>query len=517
MKILMNAATLLRSWKRAALLHAGIVGLMSSVAIAQTIDIPRALESVAYRNAPFVIHETFNSASPVLPTDHMVRVDLDGSDFGPGQYAAAVNGTVDRTATVYYSAAETGYSSDRGYYFLGYYWYHTMDNGADFNYAGSHHVNGHEHDMEGVFLIVKKSPYYPYGQVIDALSQSHGELVPWINGHQQLVDRNNGAVGSQFQGFIEYWNDLRYNSGRPVAAVRGRNHGSHFAQNCDPALPQLDGGFGMWKGTEGGGTYTACIHSGYQWILYRPVMDGAQYPSSGLPGPDVLDPNMRSGTATYQLIEVRKSPIWADRNIPNQLFAGAQLFGPNGFSGYSAYHSLVNPGEANPMWQWQGGYACQTFVGMNFCWYSFGVDGTGSFNYTAHWPVSPSYGRLLTAPADEAGMRFTFLPELSEPMRYNPYRDFPPNYYTPPPLSVGISGPSYVGQGTNTWTAVPSNGVAPFTYQWSGLVSGTGASVSSAINGSGDILLDVWDAAGHHASVSLYVTYSGCPAGQITC
>lgn len=164
------------------------------------------------------------------------------------------------------------------------------------------------------------------------------------------------------------------------------------------------------------------------------------------------------------------------------------------------------------------GGGCQQHIGGAYCWYSFGVDGTSNYNDPTHWPVSPTYGRLLTDPAAEFGMRFSNLPQLDQPYRYNPYVPSPPNYDGPPPLSASISGPSVLASGEQgTWTAVAKFGVPPYTYQWSGALTGSGQSVSGYLSSSDDLFLDVWDSAGQHAVSQMYIYYTGCPGTAISC
>lgn len=496
--------------KAGAVLLAACVTLTGAKQLhAQTTTLPEGLREVVHRNAPFIVHETFNSVDPVGGSDHMLRVDFDGTTFGPGKAATAASRTasVDRTAVAYFSVVESGYSSDKGYFFLGYYWYHPRDNGADFvdPFGIGRSDPGHEHDMEGAILLVKKSAYFPYGSPIDVLTQAHGELIPYIT--QQTVIPNNTATGSPAYGYVSFWYDARNGFQRPVIAVRGRNHGTHVPQPCTPGGSQYAGpdlNYGIYGNTQNGTVYQACIHDGYQWLLYAPV--------NPFETGQVLSIDYRQGWAWYQLNELFTSPIWTARMQNQQLFAGTAVNLVNGGAAWDAYHSYIDPNQANPPWQWQGGGGCQNHIGGAYCWYSFGVDGTASYNEPTHWPVSPSYGRLLTDPAAEMGMRFTSLPDLGEPYRYNPYVTSPPNYYASgPPLSVGISGPNTVPpRSSEEWTALPTGGTAPYSYQWSGALSGTSQTVRGVVASSQPLYLDVWDSAGAHIFTSIYVTVDQC-------
>ncbi len=76
-----------------------------------------------------------------------------------------------------------------------------------------------------------------------------------------------------------------------------------------------------------------------------------------------------------------------------------------------------------------------------------------------------------------------------------------------PPLTVGLYGPTSVGSEGGTWSVETGpSGAPPYTYSWSGILSGTNSSVSGTPSSSGTLYLDVYDSNGTHASASLYVT-----------
>lgn len=281
----------------------------------QTVDLPSALKAVVYRNAPFFVHEEFLSASPVGASDHMLREDFDHNHDGTrkAEDAADRSLSVDRTASIYFSAVENGYFSDQGYYFLGYYYYHPRDNGEDFLAVCCDiwvHGAGHEHDMEGAFFVVKKNAYSPYGTVVAALTQQHGELVPYKNYLQTAVSGSE-ANGDDYYGGIYFWNDSRYGMTRPVVMVRGRSHGAHMAQGgCDVHALYGDGGklnrdsgYGI-RADNSGDQFFACIHDGYDAIVYRPQMIELLLPSNGLPQADAIPIDTTHGVYTYQLLDM---------------------------------------------------------------------------------------------------------------------------------------------------------------------------------------------------------------------
>jgi hypothetical protein len=95
----------------------------------------------------------------------------------------------------------------------------------------------------------------------------------------------------------------------------------------------------------------------------------------------------------------------------------------------------------------------------------------------------------------------------------------PPRPTPPPgPLTASINGPSSVqAQTSATWQAAVSGGATPYTYQWSGVASGTGSSVTETLSASGTLELTVRDAAGTTAAASLYVDVYNTCGGALAC
>ncbi len=84
-------------------------------------------------------------------------------------------------------------------------------------------------------------------------------------------------------------------------------------------------------------------------------------------------------------------------------------------------------------------------------------------------------------------------------------------------LTAAISGPDAVNTDWySTWGAQVTGGSAPYTYSWSGLFYGSGSSISGSTSTSGDLILDVYDAAGSHVTTTKTVTSTGC-SGQYLC
>ena len=510
------------------LLAAVVIGLgLCRKGEAQTTTIPDALRDVAYYNAPYIAAEVHTRttldayAYSAIGTEQLVSIDLDHNLDGSDNYTHAMTNPfgMNPTATVYYSAHETGYASDKGYYILSYYFYHVLDMGFS---AAIGYDAGHEHDLEGVTLIFKKTPYMPYGSLSAALTQAHGALLPWIP--TTTLGEDNTPAGAAV-GYVEKWNDSRYNYqwSRAVVALAAGDHAAYMAQNCNPNYPYsgggADNGYGVYLGTEQQG-YTMCIHTPRSWMRYMPQQPEAFYYPGSYDNPDTPDPYwVGPGPITYGLVEVRQSPFWSQATAPNGLFSGALLSNPDRFQGltyFRASSSDVGGGTgANPMWQWEGGPGV---CFANHCYYTFGEDGTNTYHVHGLYPTSPNYGQLLTRPVSEVALRFPNLPELDQPYRYNPYLNNPPDYNTPPStLSVGISGPSNVQSGAlNTWRATISGGTPPYTLTWSGIATGGGTSISKRIYSSDYLNLSVIDAAGTRLNTSLYVTVA-CVSGQTQC
>lgn len=500
-----------------------VLGLLGSPLDGQSL--PDYLKPVVSVNAPMIIHETDNSFVNVEAKDHILQVDFDGNTIGVDNYDNAFDPSrvLNGEPTIYYSIVETGSTSDQGYYFIGYYVYHPQDGGASFpSPIGQIVYHGHEHDMEGSYYAIKKNPYSPYGELQVVLTEAHGALIPYENyGAEDIgTSQNHYPAGQTGPGsYLTFSYDYTFHYYRPVVAIRSRTHANYMARSCntpggdvygiDPAPPS--------------GTYIACIHSGTQWILYSPVPVGS-VPSSGV-WPQRLGPDFRSGLAYYKLVELPDSPIWPNRNGLD-LFWGNTVNVGGGTTGLDEFHpsgsdhggGVVAGASANPPWQWRGGSGeCpDTFVG-HMCWYDFGEDQTASYHAPAGWPQAPSYGRLLTDPQSEIFMRFPFLQDLIGPMRYNPYTGVSP-YDPPAQLSVTIGGDDAVTAGMQSaWVANVTGGTGPYTYQWSGALSGNAQVIQGSLQSDDVLYLDVWDAAAAHISVSKAITVMPSCGQQVIC
>lgn len=90
--------------------------------------------------------------------------------------------------------------------------------------------------------------------------------------------------------------------------------------------------------------------------------------------------------------------------------------------------------------------------------------------------------------------------------------------------TVSITGPAFVGWSNYPciWHAVITGRRDPYTFQWSGLKSGTLSSISGPIYSSGALNLEIWDALGQHATATPFFVnmdsndpgYSLCTGGE---
>lgn len=65
------------------------------------------------------------------------------------------------------------------------------------------------------------------------------------------------------------------------------------------------------------------------------------------------------------------------------------------------------------------------------------------------------------------------------------------------------------------WSAIVTGGEAPFTFEWTGLLTGTNASVYGSMTQSGYLFVRVLDDLGVERSASLVIDYD--PEAEIYC
>jgi hypothetical protein len=86
------------------------------------------------------------------------------------------------------------------------------------------------------------------------------------------------------------------------------------------------------------------------------------------------------------------------------------------------------------------------------------------------------------------------------------------SYYDPGAPWVSITGPSEVPMGGwCSWQSAVTKGIPPFTYSWSGLLTGTGGAVSGAVYSSGTLQLTVTDFLGRQGNAYFNVTVAQVP------
>ena len=89
---------------------------------------------------------------------------------------------------------------------------------------------------------------------------------------------------------------------------------------------------------------------------------------------------------------------------------------------------------------------------------------------------------------------------------------------TPPPPTAGISGPNEVQPGSLCqWDGSASGGTPPYSYSWSGILSGSGSTILGSPSSSGVLKLTVTDAASqqdiHNRYVEVTSSAPGCIGG----
>jgi hypothetical protein len=470
------------------------------------------LRNVVLYNAPYIIAETLQNVQdysghvPPSAIDHLLAVDFDNDALGSNNSQHAFTSFIpQRIPTVYYSIEETNAVDGTGYYYIGYYFYHPNDGGTFIS-------GGHEHDMEGVFLIVRKVTWNPYGIPVLAWSEAHGALIPYFQ--QGSVDPNTAlSQGDEtaWGGQINMRLDQDFNTNRPVVAIRQSDHGTYMAQQCGPyAAGIYVNGYGYDVGTGGSNTFGACLHGGTSFILYQPAADS--YPFVGLG--DYENHN----TYNYRLRELATSIVWQNRSTSSGLFSGQSLGLGYGLYGGEFFLPSSGTGDANPPWAWLGGAGdhagCCGYAGY---WYNFGMDNTSDTQGTPQpWPAI-AQGELLIAPQTAAYRFFQNYNGFSEPVVFNAFHSQNPPP-PPPELTVSVSGPDVVWTGHYaSWSAQVTSGTAPYTYQWSGANMGT--STQDSFNGyvyyPFTLYLDVWDASGAHVAVTKDI--ATCDSGWTDC
>lgn len=484
----------------------------------------RLFDVVRY-NAPAIIAEVQTQYCSTRPnqncapnlnlarqTDHLLPVDFDYDHLGNNSVSHLLAAYVpDARPVVYYSIEETGMDDSEGFFYIGYYFYHAQDGGAYI--AGQFVDRGHEHDMEGIFMVVQKQPYLPYGRPILAMTEAHGALLPFgvpgqIDFNQTLTT---GGVGS-WRGQVEFWYDSYFGVSRPVVAIRSGTHGTYMAQDCSANSGSYYwDGFGVDLANTGPGVFSACIHSGTALSLL--------VPSAYDPGVTDMPANASNGTWSYRLEEVAQSPLWAERTNSHVLLGGTNTLS----LGYGLFaQDIFEPANytestANPPWAWLGGPGSNGGIpGHSGYWYSFAMDGTFDVHHDpGQWSQIPVSSLII----DSGRAAYAYFQNyqnangsawanfLSLPVVHNGFH----TTYPPQPLTVAIEGTDYppVGQLT-TWDSQISGGRAPYTLQWSGdpQFYGSQPSISATFSDSSPhyLFLDVWDALGAHIAVSKSLT-----------
>lgn len=268
---------------------------------------------------------------------------------------------------------------------------------------------------------------------------------------------------------------------------------------------------GIDYGATYGNIVTPCAGGGILW--YHPEL-GPVYGGSLANGDELV------GSMFYHLVELYPSFLWQRRLLdpPFQSSSNTLLL-IGGMRGREQFGSENNGSTATPPWAWQGEAITKV---PGFYWNSWSQDGTTGGS-TSRSVTSALTGAFVTAPDRDAALRFSGIPDLNFPTRYNPYVSNPPEYSigssnmvldgTLPPGDIAIiHGPAQLPTGTNCyWYASTSVG-SPTFFAWSidGNIIGSSSDLwYAAPEGTFELTFQVFDDYGHGASTSISVTASG--------
>jgi hypothetical protein len=205
--------------------------------------------------------------------------------------------------------------------------------------------------------------------------------------------------------------------------------------------------------------------------------------------------------------------IWQNRS--GSMFTGTPINFTGGESGLSTF-AAASGAEATPPWAWQGDQICA----YSTCWNSWGQDGLLGGSMYKRSPTSSISAGFLTAPDREVAFRIRNIPELNVQMRYNPYLSSPPDYSIGSvlPFTAMIVGQDLVNPGNEyTYSANPMNGTPPYSYGWSGALSGGSESISGTFWADDVLILEIWDSAGLYAQTILPITVLCSSGTEISC
>ncbi|HUT81280.1 MAG TPA: hypothetical protein VMZ29_08765, partial [Candidatus Bathyarchaeia archaeon] len=175
-------------------------------------------EEIAYYWAPVWYQDIDNSC---CVADYITNFDFDGNWIGSDNWEnLEANESYSYKACIYYSIVETA-----THWFIGYYDYHARDWTEII-------VLQHEHDFEGVLVVVKKGPT-EWGEFICMITESHGHLYQYIDKDStpSMFVRNNY---DDIDGDVEFSFVDTYNipfpfvgHNHPMAYVDCWGHGVH--------------------------------------------------------------------------------------------------------------------------------------------------------------------------------------------------------------------------------------------------------------------------------------------------
>lgn len=295
-------------------------------------DDPGDYDELVHRWAPVFYQDVDADGTLGGRPDFMTRWDYD-TDLNPDNNWDNL-GAYPLEACVYYSVQES-----QTHYFIGYFVYHPRD------WVASKSATTHEHDLEGVMLVVDK-PGTELSDLVLLYTEAHDDAYFFSNealtipdypldiGALLTGDHLDGLFGFEGAVLTDENRNIYYSDGRPAVFIEAHGHGIGQIRR---ALYESDGGFDF-----DGTTYAFYGDDG---VRYTPS------PSNQAGVPDADDPGAQS--VEYQLLPLR-SGFWDHRH--DSLFSDTITITTNrGIvmpgMGYTFSVDVQDPGAHAP-WGW---------------------------------------------------------------------------------------------------------------------------------------------------------------------
>jgi hypothetical protein len=285
----------------------------------------QALESQHYELAYYWAPVWYQDSHPAidgefgLKYDFITNFDYDGDWVGNNNADNIENFPL--PAYVYYSVVET-----ETHWFIGYYDYHPLD----WNLPGFH---WHENDMEGVLIVISKSPEAQWGHFLCLVTEAHTHLWQYID--EDLAPSNTVGqwTGSNILYSEDIDGDVEWTSLDPYPLANlfiDHEHLKIFVESR---------GHGVYG--EGKDAYLA-VHEDWDGDNFPLGMGIIYYPSNVAEEPHQQGDNPNIYEAGYALINIKV--LW-DRRL--DIGVDCPFSSDDAFNGDDG-----TPNAANPPWGW---------------------------------------------------------------------------------------------------------------------------------------------------------------------